>query len=65
MTYPLRLTADQYADVAEHYAEDAPTPDELAEMFTELDACPDAIVGPRRAAEPVDLGDDDRDAIPF
>jgi hypothetical protein len=64
MTYPLRLTADQWQDVREHYDDDAPTAAELAAMFDDLDACPDPIVGPHRATEPFDL-DDDRAAIPF
>ena len=63
--YPLRLTDDHWQEIREHYGDDAPTPDELAAMYDETDACPDRIVGPRRAGDPTDLGDDDRDAIPF
>lgn len=79
MTCPLRLTDDQYADVREHYADDAEPvgdPDEyLAALCYDGSPCDGTCAEGgcpvyeqamrRSAAEPVDLGDDDRDAIPF
>jgi len=110
MTYPLRLTDDQWQDIREHYGDDAPTREEIAELRAQLAeqearnrelsrrlalayatlnavqaeqaAKLDATLGDlydhitrlraentqlhaERAAEAGDLGDDDRDAIPF
>ncbi|MGN6561025.1 MAG: hypothetical protein ACTHMU_00040 [Thermomicrobiales bacterium] len=74
--YPLRLTPAQYADVREHYADDWPAGDDLLDALCATgepcdghcgDAgCPVYEQEQRRVhAEPIDLGDDDRDAIPF
>ncbi|MGN6700757.1 MAG: hypothetical protein ACTHMR_21575 [Thermomicrobiales bacterium] len=78
MTYPLRLTDDQWQDVREHYADDAELADD-SDLYAYLcydgspcdgtcaeGGCPAYEQAMRRsAAQAPDLDDSNRDAIPF